>query len=160
MSRKNWKKVQPSSLRHALELCKEYARDRRNLSVERIADLMGVADHFTLYKWLSTGRMPAVLLRAYETACGADFVTRWIAASAGKLIIDIPTGTNASAEDTHALQSTLHDAVGAVMAFYAGKASAEDALAAIQGGMESLAGHRVNIQKHGQPELDLGGSDE
>jgi hypothetical protein len=36
--RRNWNALQPSSLRQALELCKEYARERRNLSVERIAE--------------------------------------------------------------------------------------------------------------------------
>ena len=48
--RRNWKRLQPTSLRNALELCKEHARERLNRSVERIADEMGITDHWTVYK--------------------------------------------------------------------------------------------------------------
>jgi len=58
MTKRNWKRVQPSSLRNALELCKDYAKERHNLSVERIADRMGLSDHWTVYKWIQTGRIP------------------------------------------------------------------------------------------------------
>lgn len=50
MSRRNWKHIQPTSLRQALELCKDHAKERHNLSVERIAERMGLADHWALYK--------------------------------------------------------------------------------------------------------------
>ena len=53
---------------------------------------MGLDDHWTLYKWISNARMPAVCIRSYETACGIDYATRWLAASANRLLIDIPTG--------------------------------------------------------------------
>ena len=59
--KRNWKRVRPTSLLHALELCVEYARDVHNLSVERIADLMGITADL-LYKWLSNGRLPAMLI--------------------------------------------------------------------------------------------------
>lgn len=39
-----WKRLRPTSLRHALEACKEHAREVRNLGVERIAEQMGLAD--------------------------------------------------------------------------------------------------------------------
>ena len=60
MSRRNWKRVTPNSLRDALRLCKDHALEKKNLSVERIADLMGITAD-VLYKWLSNGRMPAML---------------------------------------------------------------------------------------------------
>ena len=44
MTRRNWKRIQPTSLRNALELCKDHAKERHNLSVERIAEQMGLAD--------------------------------------------------------------------------------------------------------------------
>ena len=44
MSRRNWKTLQPTSLREAMELCKDHARERLNKGVERIADDMGVSD--------------------------------------------------------------------------------------------------------------------
>ena len=46
--RKFWKTYQPTTLRAALEGCKEHAREARNLSVERIATDMGLNDHWSL----------------------------------------------------------------------------------------------------------------
>ena len=155
MIRRNWKRIQPTSLRHALELCKDFAKERHNLSVERIAERMGLTDHWTVYKWIQTGRIPANMIRPYETACGIDYVTRWLAASSGRLLIDIPTGRKADAADMQALQELLNTAVGQLLQFYGGKAEAGDTLAAIQQAMEGLAWHRGNVQKHAQPELDF-----
>ena len=155
MSRRNWKRIQPTSLRHALELCKDHAKERNNLSVERIAERMGLTDHWTVYKWIQTGRIPANMIRPYEVACGIDYVTRWLAASSGRLLIDIPTGRNASAADMQALQELLNTAVGQLLQFYGGKSPAADTLAAIQQAMEGLAWHRRNVEKHSQPELDF-----
>ncbi len=92
MTRRNWKAQQPSSLRHAFELCKDHARERLNKSVEGIAEDMGLADHWVLYKYLQKGSMPANLIRPYELACGIDFVTRYLAASNGRLLVQIATG--------------------------------------------------------------------
>ncbi len=153
--RRNWKSTQPRSLRHALELCKDYALEVKRLSVARIAERMGMADHFNLYKWLQTGRMPAVLIPAYEHACGINYVTRWFASSNGKLLIDMPIGRSASAEDMQLLQTLLHDATGALLDFYAGRSDAPEALASIQAGLEGLAWHRENVSQHHNPQLDL-----
>ena len=155
MSRRNWKRIQPTSLRNALELCKDHAKERHNLSVERIAESMGLTDHWTVYKWIQSGRIPANMIRPYETACGIDYVTRWLAASSGRLLIDIPTGRKADAADMQALQELLNTAVGQLLQFYGGKAEASDTLSAIQQAMEGLAWHRGNVEKHAQPELDF-----
>ena len=80
MIRRNWKRIQPSSLRDALRLCKDHALEKKNYSVERIADLMGITADL-LYKWLANGRMPASAIPAYELITGINFVTRWLAAS-------------------------------------------------------------------------------
>lgn len=152
--RRNWKTIQPQSLTHALRLCKDFAIERKRLSVERIADLMGVT-HDSLYKWLSTGRMPAVLIPAYEHACGVQFVTRWLAVSSGKLIIDMPTGKNASAEEIQTLQLNINKSVTQLIQFYAGQAEVEETLASIQVALEDLASHRANVLMHQAPELDF-----
>lgn len=158
MARVIWKSLRPDSLRKALELCKEHAREKRNLSVERIAEEMGVTDHWTLYKWINTGRIPANMIRPYETACGIDYVMRWLVASSNKLIIDLPTGRHAKAADMQVLQELMTTCAGQLLAFYGGKANAHDALTAIQNAMEGLAWHRGNVEKHSQPELELGGN--
>lgn len=160
MSKRNWKRQVPTSLRHALELCKDFAKERHNLSVERIAERMGEADHWTLYKWLQTGRIPAVLIPAYESACGIDFVTRWLASAAGKLVIDIPTGRKLKVTDVAALQANLHSTVTALIDFYAGQAEVEETLAAISQSMGSLAWHQGNVAQHDQPQLEFGENDE
>lgn len=156
MIRKNWKRLQPTGLRQALELCKEHAREKRNLSVERIAEEMGEADQWTLYKWIQTGRIPAIKIRAYENTCGIEYVTRWLAASAGKLLIDLPAGHDASAGDMQQLQALLNTAVGQLLKFYAGKIGAADALGPIQQAMEGLAWHRGNVERHAAPQFDFG----
>ncbi len=152
--RRNWKRVQPGNLRDALRLCKDHALEKKNYSVERIADLMDVSSDL-LYKWLSNGRMPASSIPAYEYICGINFVTRWLAASTGHLMIAAPTGRNASASDMQALQEVLHAAAGQLLKFYSGNAVAADVLAAIQQGMEGLAWHKGNVEKHLQPEFEF-----
>lgn len=157
MNRRSWKNARPTSLRHALELCKDYAIEAHNKSVQRIADEMGLPDHWALYKWLQTGRMPANLIRPYERACQCDYVTRWIAASAGRMTIEMPTGRNCTAQDTQVLQELLTAATGKLLAFYAKNSEAEETLAAIQAAMEGLAWHRGNVSQTDHPQLELEG---
>ena len=38
MNKRRWKNLHPTSLRSALEACKDFARESANLSVERIAE--------------------------------------------------------------------------------------------------------------------------
>lgn len=157
MNRRRWKNARPTSLRHALELCKDFAIEAHNKSVQRIADEMGLPDHWALYKWLQTGRMPANLIRPYERVCNCDYVTRWIAASAGRLTIDMPTGRNCTAQDTQALQELLTTAAGKLLAFYAKNSEADETLSAIQEAMEGLAWHRGNVSQTQHPQLELEG---
>ena len=153
--KRNWKRVRPTSLLNALELCVDHARDVHNLSVERIAERMGETTHHALYKWLADGSMPIRKQRAFEHACGCKYVSRWIAMSADLLTIDMPTGRSADSADVMALQETLSEAVTALLQFYRNRASSDEVLARVIAGMEGLAFHRENVRKHDQPELDL-----
>lgn len=153
--RRDWKSVQPNSLIDALRLGKDYARDKHRLSVERIAELMGI-EASLLYKWLANGRMPASLIPAYEHICRCSFVSRWLAASSGHLLIAMPTGRTASGIDMNDLQSSLNTAVGELLHFYAGGADPETVLAAVRTGMEGLAWHHGNVQQADSPQLELG----
>lgn len=145
----------PRSLPEAMELCLDHARERRNLSVERIADRMGVASHWTLYKWLENGRIPAVLLRAFESATGAEHVSRFLAHSGGNLLIRIPTGRKTDTRDIDALQALLNQVVGQLLNYRDGKSTADDTLATLLEGMEALGFRYGEIQKDAQPELDF-----
>lgn len=153
--RRNWKRIQPISLRHAMELCKEHARGQRNQSVERIAAVMGLADHWTLYKWLENGRMPAVLIPAYEAACGVNFVTRWLAANGNQLLIDMPTGRDLVDADVVALHSGFSDALRLLTDHYSGRADASATLAALSHHLGQVAFHHANVAKHAAPEFEF-----
>lgn len=151
--RRNWKALRTCSLPQAMELCLTYAREVHNLGVERIADRMGLASHWVVYKWMEEGGMPARYIRAFEHACGATYVTRYIAASAHMLLIELPTGRRAQAGDIQALQEACTTAVGAVLAFAAGRQQADDAHAALTVALERLAAERCEIERYTTPEL-------
>lgn len=146
----------PTSLRYALEACKDHARKHYNMSVERIADAMGLPDHFALYKWISTGRMPANMIRPFEMACRANHASRFIAASAGGLFVDMPTGSKAGPAELCELQRSATDALSALMAFYDGKGDLATTLARIELAMSGFAFHDANIRKFETPELEFG----
>lgn len=156
MTRRNWKQVRPASLIEALRLCKEFAQARHNLSVERIADRMG-ATHDSLYKWLGTGRMPAILVPAYELACGCNFASVWLATSAGKLVTDMPTGRKAGPQEVVDMNSGCAASMQLLAAFYAAPAAADtDAtLAALRAHMEQVAYHHHNVANYATPELEF-----
>lgn len=155
MARVNWNKVQPTSITHAIELCSLYAREKRNLSVERIAELMGQPSHHALYKWMAEGRMPALLIRPFEHACGASYVSRYIAHSARLLTIAIPSGAKADAREINSLQASLTKAVAALIEFHAGEIDQTECISTLTGAMENLAWHRANVEKTECPELGL-----
>lgn len=156
LTSRDWKRLQPTSLRHAMELSKDYARECRNLSVERIADHMGLADHFYLYKVIQSGRLPAILIRPFEAACGVDYVSRWIAASAGKLLIDIPSGRKLKGLDVVALHHSFSAALQLLTALYEGKADQAEVQAALTDHLVDVAWHRQNVIQFNEPELDFG----
>jgi len=140
-----------------MELCLEHGRERKNLSVDRVADLMGLASRWTLYKWMESGRMPAVMIRPFEHATCATFVTQYLAASAHRLLVEIPAGGTANHDDLMDLQVALNDAVGLLTRFYRSDAEPGEVMQGVTEAMQRLAGHRVNVLKHEQPELDLDG---
>lgn len=157
MPKRNWKTVQARDLRDAMDLCLEYAREKNNRSIDQIADLMGMESKWTLYKWIESVNMPVRMIRAFESHCGIDLVSRYLVASSGKLIIDIPRGRPCSSEDLLVLQSILNEAAGKLLRFYAEHSGHDETLAAVQTALEKLAWHRGNVEKYFQPELPFEG---
>lgn len=152
----NWNRKQPISIRNGAELCIGHARDQMNRSVEQISDLMGEASHFTLYKWMESGRMPAIKIRAFENACGADFMTQYLAHSAGYLLVKIPTGRKAQHRELNELSMYVHEVLAMLIQFHENHKDGDEARDALTSLMEDLAFQRGNIEKHHQPELMLG----
>jgi len=155
MAGRNWKRRQPGSIRQAMEWNLEFARAKHQRSVERVADLMGLTTKWALYKWMESGRMPAILIRPFEQACGIDFLTRYIGHSGHKLLIDIPTGKRASGDDINALQASFAEAVGLLLRYYSGDVDESETVGALYTVMEQLAWHQGAIARHQQPEFDF-----
>ena len=153
--RRNWNNVRFNSLVDALQGCTEQAMSKDStLSQRRIADRMGYSldSH---YKYLSTGRLPAILIPTLEHACGNHAVTTWLATNAGKLVIDRPKGRKASATDLVEFNSGFAKALQMLGDFHQGKATAQDTLAALQQHLEAAAWHHCNVAQHATPELDF-----
>ncbi len=155
MAKMNWNRVRPTSLSHAMELCIEFGRQKKNLSVDRIADRMGLANKWTLYKWIENGRMPAILIPTFEHACGANYMTTYLATAAHKLLIDIPSGKRPSDTDIISLNANFNDAVSLLSRFYKGDVQVDQTINALTNSITEIAFHRENIQKDQMPELDL-----
>lgn len=154
MTSRNWKHP-PQSLPQAMAACLKHAQDKHRRSVDRVAGLMGLANPWTLYKWVESGRLPAILVGSFEHACGVDHVTRYLAHAAHRLIIDIPRGRLPEATDLQAVMDASHCALGALIDFAAGKAGSQAVMDAVTAAMEHLAWHRENARKAEQPELEL-----
>lgn len=156
MTRRNWKRVRATSLIEALRLCKEFAQERKNMSIERIADRMGVT-HDSLYKWLAAGRLPAILIPSFEHTCGCHFASEWLAASAGMLMISMPTGRTATQADMVELNSCFAAALQLLTDFYStpAKADAAETLAALTSHLSQVAWHHANVGQHANPELEF-----
>jgi len=156
MTRRSWKSFRPTSLASAIRGCKDFALDVHHQSVERLADRMAVS-HDVLYKWLANGRMPAILIPTYEMACGCHFVSTWLASSAGKLVIDMPKGRHAGADELLDLNSAFAGALQLLTAFYARPeaADAEVTLTALREHLERIAYHHHNVARYATPELEF-----
>lgn len=144
----------PHSLRAAFEADKQHALARHRRNVERLAELMATTPA-TLYKWLETDAMPINRLAAWEHLTGSDHVIRYLAASAHRVVIDIPHGHATAASDINALQTTLNQAVGALLEFHTAAIDRDTCMAALGAALEALAWHRENVRKNDQPELEL-----
>ena len=157
MMRRDWKHLRATSLVHALRLCKEFAQAKHNLSVERIADRMG-ATHDSLYKWLATGRMPAILVPAFELACGCNYASEWLAACSGRLVVPMPTGRAPAGSELLDINSSCAAALQLLTAFYdaPNAADTEATLAALRQHMEQVAFHHHNVARYATPELEFG----
>ena len=154
MPRTHWKHP-PQSLQAALEACVDHARIKHNRSIDNIAADMGLASHWALYKWIESGRLPAVLIRPFELACRCDFVTRFLSHAAHRLIIDIPSGKLPTAGDIQQVQEASNQALAALISFAAGKQTTAEVIDAVTVAMEQLAYQRANAVKVSQPELEL-----
>ncbi len=155
MTRRNWKRIYPTSLREAMELCVKHAEEKHNYSVERIAELMGMSSHWTLYKWIPEAAMPIKKVTPFENVCGIDLVTQFQAHSNNKLLVPIPTGRRAEHKELNDLVHFQSKTAQLLYDHSDGKRSSEEVIGAITQLMEDLAWQKGNAEKDIQPELEL-----
>lgn len=160
MTKRNWKKQRPRDMRHAMELNLEHALEVHRRNVDRVAELMGMPSKWTLYRWVESGRIPAIEIPSFEHACGSTYVTQYLAGAAHKLLVDIPAGKSIGAGGIAVLQECYAAATGVLSKFYRGKATTEETLDALDQVMRGTAWHRVNVAKQDAPELGLFHEDE
>lgn len=151
---RNWSRWRPTSLQEAVEGCLRYAQDRHRLSVERLADLVGESK-WTIYKWVESGSIPARKIAGFEAHCRCCFITFYLAASARRMLVEIPTGRIAQTQDVQKLQQTCHEAIGSLMAFAAGRVDRDTTISALTVAIEQLAAERAHVETTNQPELPL-----
>jgi len=154
MNRRHWKTWRPTSLQEAVEGCVQFAQDNHRRTVDRIADLVGESK-WTVYKWIQSGSIPAKKIAGFELACDRAYITEYLATSARKLVIDMPTGRLPLGSDIHALQESCTAAIGALLRFAEGKADAADTADHLTAAMTRLAHERAQVERHAQPELTL-----
>ncbi|MDY6979194.1 MAG: hypothetical protein SV201_04895 [Pseudomonadota bacterium] len=161
MPRRNWNRIQPTSIGHAMELCIDYAKEKDpTFSIDRLAEFLGQQNKWIVYKWIGEGRLPAILIRPFQTACGINFITRYLAHSDQHMLIKMPTGRKTTNKDINALNMVSHETIGLLMRFNDGAATADETITAITEVMESFAWHKGNVEKSAQPELDFIGDGE
>lgn len=156
MAPRKRKTAQPISLRDAMECCLKHGKYQHNLSVQRVADLLGVSSHYTIYRWLENGRLPASLIIPFERACDANFVTTYLIHATGRMAVDIPVGSWPEVSEFNRLQIIFADALKTLVRYYDSQdVSAEETRSALMEVMESLAWYWQNIAKSQAPELDF-----
>lgn len=144
----------PTSFIEALRMCKDHAKAKHNLSVERIADEMGLTA-VRLYQHLESGDMPFNRVRSYQRACHCNYVTLYMAHGDECMLIKIPNGKKMTDEQMLNINATFHKALTKLTEFYISSEDPESTIAALTEHMANAAWHRANVEKHLQPELDF-----
>ncbi len=143
----------PNNIQEAVERCVEDVRKREpQLSIDRLGERVGERS-WTIYKWMESGCIPLQKVMAFEYACGAHHVTRYLCAAANLLAVPMPTGRLPAAGDIELVQSTCSEAVTALLRYGVGNATVDATDAALTKAMGQLAAERANVQRSEQPEL-------
>lgn len=158
MAARNWKRFRANNLRDAMRACKDYALEKRQLSVPRIGELMGDVSEDSLYGWLSKSSMPLRLVPTFELVCGAHFVSEWLAASAGRMVIAMPKGKKANQAELLQITTDCSAAMEKLAAFYAdpSKVDTAELMEMLQRHLEQVAFQHQNVGQYIAPELEFG----
>ena len=139
-------------------MCKDFAKDKHNLSVERIADEMGLTAG-RLYQHLENGDMPFNRVRSFQNACRCHYVTQYMAHGDDYILIKMPKGKKISDEKMLQFSATYSKALNELTEFHTHHQNPEAVIAALSEHLEKTAWHRANVERTSQPQLDFDGGD-
>lgn len=107
---------------------------------------------------LATGRIPGILIPTFEMACGAHFISDWLATSAGRMVIPMPTGRKATEAELLQISEDCAASMRKLAAFYAdpSKADTTELMELLQRHLEQVAFHHHNVGRYQTPELEFG----
>lgn len=104
---------------------------------------------------MENGRMPTIMIRPFEYACGCNYVTQHIAATAGFILVRIPTGKKPSKDELLNLQTGFNDALNKLVTFYETHENCDEVIGALDDTLTKIASHKLNVTKAIQPEFEL-----
>lgn len=135
-------------------MCKDYAKHRHNLSVERIADDMGMTAS-RLYQHLENGDMPFNRVRSFQRACRCNYVTQYMAYGDNCMLVPIPSAQKIDDDKLVHISATYSRALNLLTTFHQNGQDPDVVIEALTAHMETTAWHRANVEKHQQPEFDF-----
>ena len=128
----------------AIQACIAHAKQELYRDIGDVAALMGV-NQWVLYKWVQAGKLPAVHIPAFECACGANHLSKCLAAACGLLTIKAPPAAGYTQVDWTLAQwevaKAMADAAGAAV----DPGKTKQALKAVNAAMDALASTRHQL---------------
>ena len=142
-----------SDIRAAMRESLKFAKKEHYLDVADVADRMGLPNAWVLFKWAETGRIPALVIPAFEKACGTALLSRSLAEASGHLVIRARSHPIGSAADWSQVNLLVAQAMAEAAAVVAAPAPERRraTIKAINKAMDILAYMRFELaQEAGQ----------
>ena len=149
------RQAKATSLDHAIELAKRYAKEQHRPS-KVMADLMGV-ELKTYYRWLLDNTLPLNRIAQFEALTGSRFISEYLSVLHGdRVVIEIPRGRKGKAAEMAQVQSQTAEALALLAKWHEDGSGVDETIAALTNVLALLAYQRENVKKVGNPELDFG----
>lgn len=131
----------------AIDSCIAHAKLELYRDIGDVAEAAGV-NKWVLYKWVQTGKVPAVHIPAFERACGVTHLSKCLAGASGQLVIQAPRPDGYSQLDWAKAQWEVAKAMAEAAAAALDPEKNKDALRAVNLAMDALASvrHQLSVR--------------
>ena len=140
-----------SEIQAAIQACITHAKQEMYRDIGDIAEAMGV-NQWVLYKWVQSGKLPAVHIPAFECACGVTHLSKYLAAAGGLLTIKAPPAAGYTQVDWAQAQWEVAKAMAEAAGAAIDPGKTQQALKAINQAMDALASTRHQLAVRGSHE--------